>query len=282
MEKTFKMIYDDSYQYLLDNTENLTPAMLDEYLICTPKNTMDEVFSLVVNYAVDWYKPKRNRLLYDDSNLEKIRDTLHNANLLFTYTNYVNNPDLLYDHLIRALIFPSRDDLFTKKVLKIYVNVICSMAKYLSEFDDVKEMYDHFDEYQTYAEKIKLVKEIMAASKMLNYKLADYNNEGWGFALASNWLKDIGMQDYCKPDTHVTAFSTQLQLTHSKTAESVFKAIVTMADSAKKIDSTINAFKVDRLAYLIGSGDFFKHYGMVKYHGSMSDFIKHELLKIGK
>lgn len=274
------MIYKDAYQYLLDHTDDLTPDKLDTYLECSRLEHINDAFSSVVNFAVDWYKPKRNRLLYGDHNLEIIRDTLNNADLEFTFNKFANNPERLYDILFNSLVLPQKEDRFTKKVLKIYVNVICSMSKYLSQFNDIKTMYDYFDKYQTYSEKIKLVNEIRVSSKQLNYKHDDCNNEGWGFALASNWLKDIGMQDYCKPDTHVKAFSIQLKLTESETQENVFKSFVAMADSAKTLDASVNAFKADRLAYLIGSGDFFKHNGIVKYHGSMPDFTKQELQKL--
>lgn len=273
------IIYNEAYKYLIDHADGLTSDILDTYLVSSKLDSLDQVFSVAVNFVVDWYKPKRKRLLYDDHNLSIIREILHEADLQYVCDTYSNAPSKLYDVMIERLVFNSTEDAFTQKVVKIYVNVVCGMAKYLSQFKDIKSMYDYFEQYQICKEKIMLLREIMAASKQLCYKHENCNNEGWGFALASNWLKDIGMHDYCKPDVHVKAFSKELKVSESKSDEAVFKAFVAMADSAKRLDPTVNAFKADRLAYLIGSGDFFNHYGIISYHGSTSDFAKEVLSK---
>ena len=122
------------------------------------------------------------------------------------------------------------------------------------------------DSFDTTDKRISLVHEIQRATRSTGYA-----REGWGFRLAANWLKDIGLHDFCKPDTHVAKFVKALGLTNHKTDEAVFRAFVDMIEQVKQTDPKASAFTADRLVYLIGSGDFYA--SNVWYRGSMEDFI---------
>lgn len=277
-EERGKMLYDDAYQYLLNNTDGLTREMLNVYLVCGRQTTLDGVFWIAVNYVHDMYAVRRNVLLYGEENFSKIEKLLRGGDLSYFLQNYSEQPDKLFQELHETLEFRDADSDHTLQTIRIYVNVLCGMAEYLSQFENVDAMYARFDRYQTCKERIELVHTIQAATKQCNY--LQEKKEGWGFALAANWLKDIGMEQFCKPDRHVKDFSLKLKLTDHKTEEPVFRTFVTLFEEAKQAYPDISVFKADRLAFLIGSGDFYSHRDQVTYHGSMEDFAAQELPKL--
>ena len=52
--------------------------------------------------------------------------------------------------------------------------------------------------------------------------------------------------------------------------ETVFK----IAEDYKTIDNTASAFKLDRILWLIGSGNFYNHKDLVEYDGNEDDFVE--------
>jgi thermostable 8-oxoguanine DNA glycosylase len=75
---------------------------------------------------------------------------------------------------------------------------------------------------------------------------------GFGFALACAFLKDLGYHKYAKPDTHLKAIFTALGLSRSQDDFEVHDAIVRVADHVG-----VTPYAVDMLFWLIGSGDFY-------------------------
>jgi len=84
--------------------------------------------------------------------------------------------------------------------------------------------------------------------------------DGFGFALACDFLKELGFVNFAKPDVHVKAVVRGLRLS-SKTANdyAVFKAVVRIASNCGK-----TPYAVDKLFWLVGSGRFYDHPEMGK------------------
>lgn len=273
-QKRNQMIYTDAFNYIKENSIGLTDEILEEYLRCERLTTMDEVFKIVVRYVYDWYKPKRMVIEYDSENMSVIEDLLHNYDYNYFLESYSKNPNKLYEDLIRGLTFKDPKSSFTDKVIKIYVNVLCSMAVYLSKFKDTQDMYLYFDKFKTPDQKYTLVTEIQKESHS-----SKFHDEAWGAKLAENWIKDIGMQDYCKTDTHVTKFILGLKLTDKKTDKESFKTFIQVAEDAKLLYASANAFKLDRIVFIMGSKCYYNHPN-IKFTGSLDDFIEKELEKL--
>lgn len=79
--------------------------------------------------------------------------------------------------------------------------------------------------------------------------------DGFGFALACDFLKELGFTNFAKPDVHIKALVKGLGLS-SKTANdyAVFKAVVRIASHCGK-----TPYDVDKLFWLVGSGRFYDH-----------------------
>ena len=144
---------------------------------------------------------------------------------------------------------------------KVKENVYDS-ARYLSGFKSVDDMYAYFDSFDSTKQEGRdnLVKMIAPLIKW------------WGAALVANWLKDIGMSNFSKPDKHVKYIIIELGLSRDDDYE-VMGAVFKIAEDYKTIDNTASAFKLDRILWLIGSGNFYNHKGLVKYNGNAKEFV---------
>lgn len=262
-------IYQTAYDYLCKHAEGLTDSILADYFFNPRKKDLNDAFGVVVYSADDWHKPKARNIAYRERS-ELIEKTVGNHKISYVINTFKNYPHKLYSAFMENISLDDRQ--FTKDVWLSYANCICGMAQYLNQFKDAKEMYKYFDQFKTPEEKIKLIKEISAKSHIIKTKT------GWGFALSANWLKDIGMIDYCKPDIQVTNCLNSLGLC-SKTNTVVFKTLVNIAEDSKKYDKTASVFKLDRIIWLIGSGDFYGH-PEIKWNGSLEGLVSELKTKI--
>lgn len=264
-------IYKTAIDYLCEHAHGLTESSLAEYFENGKKNDINEAFGVVVSSAVDWHKPKaRNIAYWEKERCVLIEKVVGDHNLSYVVNTFNNDPEQLYSAFKENIPLDNRD--FTRDVWLSYANSICGMAQYLSKFQNKEEMYNYFDSFKTAKEKIKLINEVSRQSHIIRTKY------GWGFALSANWLKDIGMSDYCKPDIQVTNCLYSLGLC-SKTPTVVFKTLVAIAEDSKKFDKTASAFKLDRTIWLIGSGEFYNHPEII-WDGSLDGFISELKLKI--
>ena len=79
--------------------------------------------------------------------------------------------------------------------------------------------------------------------------------DGFGFALACDFVKELGFLNFAKPDVHVKAVVKGLEFS-SKTANNyaVFKVVVRIAAQCGK-----TPYDVDKVFWLVGSGWFYDH-----------------------
>ncbi len=78
---------------------------------------------------------------------------------------------------------------------------------------------------------------------------------GVGFALACDFLKELGYTKFAKPDVHLIKIFVGLELCPpgpTPSPSQVFKSIIRVADNVKK-----TPYDVDKLFWLVGSGNFY-------------------------
>lgn len=77
--------------------------------------------------------------------------------------------------------------------------------------------------------------------------------EGFGFALASDFLKELGFVNFGKPDVHLRDIFVGLNLCPADASDyEVSKAIVRLAEN-----SNVSPYNADKIFWLIGSGFFY-------------------------
>lgn len=118
---------------------------------------------------------------------------------------------------------------------------IISGSNFMATFKD-KDDFDNF--IKTFARN----KYTKAALPMLLSK----EIRGFGFALACDFLKELGYRDYPKPDVHLTKIFCELGLSESSEPYEVYKSIIEMSEA---IDE--DAYTVDKIFWLISSGNFY-------------------------
>ena len=77
--------------------------------------------------------------------------------------------------------------------------------------------------------------------------------DGFGFALACDFLKGLGYENFSKPDVHVKDVFWALELSpYGKSDYEVFRAVARVARNVG-----VTPYNVDKLFWLIGSGYFY-------------------------
>ncbi len=120
---------------------------------------------------------------------------------------------------------------------RLYAKSVISSAQFVNTFNDAEE----FDEFvQKYNDnKLELI-------TLLQNKIY-----GLGFALACNFLKDLGYKDYSKPDVHIKDIFLAFDLCEND-EYSVFNSVAEMSTVVND-----SAFNIDRLFWLICSGKLY-------------------------
>ena len=116
-----------------------------------------------------------------------------------------------------------------------YAKNVCAIAAYITRFDSEEDMIKYFNRAKNVDERIALADEIASE---IPY---------WGFKMACNWLKDIGINGFAKPDNVLSYIFTNLGLAE-KNDKLIFKAINQMAE-----DNHTPTFTVDMVFWLIGN-----------------------------
>jgi hypothetical protein len=123
-----------------------------------------------------------------------------------------------------------------------YCDTILSGAKFLGQFNSAEDFYQwvnwfYKDERARPALPLLLKEEI----------------SGFGFALACDFLKEIGFLEYGKPDVWLRKIFISLELCSPEVTDSeLLKAIIRVAQNAGA-----TPYKVDKVFWLIGSGNFY-------------------------
>ena len=258
-ENRIGFIYKEAMDYLQEHSHVLTneikyEKILDAYLENERKTTMNEVFETAVFSFNDWnHNTGKNGIKAHE---EEVKALFNDFDL-----NYFNDK-------VKTLTDDELEELFKKafygscEAYKKLKKNVCDVAVYLSGFKGVTKMYEYFDSFDSTkaSERKKLIDEIAKRIKW------------WGTALVPNWLKDIGMSNYSKPDMHVVSIISGIGLS-SEDCYEVMEAVFKIADDYKSVDADASAFKLDRILWLIGTGNFYNHKDIVSYDGNEDDFI---------
>jgi len=118
---------------------------------------------------------------------------------------------------------------------------IISGSHFMASFKDK-------DDFDSFIKTFTLNKYTKAALPMLLSK----EIRGFGFALACDFLKELGYRDYPKPDVHLIKIFFDLGLSASTEPYDVYKSIVEMVEVVEE-----DAYTVDKIFWLISSGKFY-------------------------
>ncbi|HRR77848.1 MAG TPA: hypothetical protein P5191_13715 [Ruminococcus sp.] len=231
-----KKVYEFSYDYLLKEAKDFLSEDKIEDHVSTPdaKNCDSMIaayeFLLVILQDFNRYP---NVIKYFDRK-DEIKRILHNYDL-----EYIAS--LTKEELYST--FKSTFGLQTKMMWERYAKGIITGASFMltfKDYADFKSTFDSFDDNDMTREALAL----LLSTKIYNM----------GFALACDWLKELGYYQYAKPDTHTKDICAALNLAADNDDIGCFEAMVKIAKAAE-----VDAYKVDKVWWLICSGNFYRY-----------------------
>ena len=146
-----------------------------------------------------------------------------------------------------------------------YCKTIIDSAKFLSDFKSADDFYWFINQFANHPDpRVYLAVPIYLADKI----------KGIGYALACDFLMALGYQNYGKPDIHIKTILSKLGVCNSEDDDYCFSlALDRIATKAR-----VSPRKVDRVLWLIGSGDFRECTDSIGKNGRLpgmtADFIR--------
>ena len=128
-----------------------------------------------------------------------------------------------------------------------YCKTILSAARFLSNFKGHNEFYMFTDQYY----EDKRIRPFLPM-------LLSYEIDGIGFALACDFLKELGYVQYGKPDTHIKDIFIELGLLNgaSKQSSKADYLSLKIIDEIAEINS-VTPYAVDKILWLVCSGNYY-------------------------
>ncbi|HET7271540.1 MAG TPA: hypothetical protein VFI90_10705 [Rubrobacter sp.] len=130
-----------------------------------------------------------------------------------------------------------------KGLWPMYCRTILSGAKFLSQFSSAKDFYNWVDFFDD-DERARPALPMLVAQEIY----------GIGFALACDFLKELGYKNFSKPDVQIKNIFPALGLCPFGASDyEVFKAIARVGRNAG-----VTPYNVDKLFWLVGSGNLYE------------------------
>lgn len=230
---SYKNIYSCSYKYLRE----ISPISdLSKYFVGDNSNPQDlkDVFRELIRTAQD-YQSMPNVIKFV-SRESTIKNMLRGYDL--EYISSLDPAKLYYS--FREEFGVTTKDSKMNSWYKWSCSVVDS-AKFVNQFESVETFQSFVNEYQNN----------VLTRALLPTLVAD-KIRGIGFALACNALKELGNLKYVKPDVHLIDICEELHLA-KRTPIDVFEIITKIAE-----ESDVEPYKVDKVLWLICSGNFYK------------------------
>lgn len=234
------IIYTEAKKFLNDITPNeIGNKGINQYLNVKKKykNKNDILWRLLA--SLQNRQMAKNVIGLDNENRKQIfKDVLFNYDS-DQILNYYNEESLLkvFNDCFVIKNIESPNNLW-----KQYVKSVLSACKFISSFDSVKN-------FNTFVNKFNYNEMSSAALPML----LEREIFGLGFPLACDFLKELGFTEYPKPDVHIKDIFIAFNLCDNNDY-STYKAVIEMANIVKD-----SAYNVDKIFWLIGSGNFYLH-----------------------
>lgn len=148
------------------------------------------------------------------------------------------------DNLFRHFtsLFPIRNQESKDNLWRKYSKFIFSACRFMEKFNTAEDFTEFVERF--------IYNELSAAALPL---VLSREVDGLGFALACDWLKDLGFSEYPKPDVHIIEIFYKSGLCEN-TDYSAYKAVIKMARATGD-----TPFNIDRTFWLIASGKYYLH-----------------------
>ena len=254
-------VYNRAYEYLL----SIKPegVELDNYFYGDSKNfkSLKDIYIQFITSAQNYQRmPKVIKYSQRKSDVSE---------MLFTY-DIQQIAEILPEKLYREFrdrFNVTSNDSSSNSWYKWSRSIVDS-AKFLRSFKDASD-FDEFVKRFNYNTSSRIALPLLIATRV----------KGIGFALACDLLKELGYTYYPKPDVHMIDVFHGIGLCE-KDPISVFETIERIATDCRTVDDSVTPYKVDKVFWLICSGNFYKENLSIKRHkAALIELLKNEMTK---
>lgn len=251
MNKSFEYeIYIQSKKFLLELLEHQelgqrTPEdILKQHTLNSNANLPDDISLIFQGLVASLSNAQSLPNLVINSiegGFERYAEVLFGFNAKKVLQNYQSWEDLFEE--IRSTLKPT-GKLRTKprSLWPRYCKSILSASKFINQFADSNDFYE-------WANSLYKDKRSKAALPLILEK----EITGLGYALASDFLKELGFKQYGKPDVHTIDILYSISFIPKADAYLASKAIDRIAET-----NLVDSYEVDKILWLIGSGNFYR------------------------
>ena len=220
--------------------EGVSENMLDKHLTLwqsSKKNTKQDIYKSFLNHAKN-----RQSMPNTIGDIEKLSDILFSFNPKKVSDTYSSHIDLLEKIISLKINTPTPIDITNPKShWVVFSKSIISSAKFLTNFKSPVAFHDFIESFYCNAH-----------SRLALPLLLKEEIDGFGFALACDFLKENGYNGFVKPDTHLNDICRAAGITASLTDFGVFKDVISYCEG-----KNIIPYEFDKLIWLVGSGSFY-------------------------
>lgn len=233
-------IYKEAVDFLL-TFDSITKKDINEHL--TPRDNKPKDLKVIYN-RLCFHAKNANMKVNVIGDIERLRPVLFDFDPFRVANEYdIRDDDKLLNEIensIRQKIRREKQSIWPK-----YCKTLIESAYFLKSFDTAEKFYEWTDFFtNNYLAK-------PALPFLINSEIY-----GYGFALACDFLKELGFVEYGKPDVHLKDIFTELKLidNDSKSIEiKILRALDKIANA-----NQVTSYNVDKIFWLIGSGDFYR------------------------
>lgn len=255
MEERYKLVYKEALNYLYKiKPDEITKEQFDKYFYIeknfkTKNDILEHLLGSLQNYqsmpnviGFDNKKEQFSKILLGFDSDRVLKEYKSHKELLDTFTKNFNLDT-------KGFLRPNNS--WVK-----YSKAVLSACKFISQFKDVDD-FDHFVNLFSYNESTSAALPMLLSKEIY----------GLGFALGCDFLKELGYNQYPKPDIHLIDVFSELGLS-DRNEYNCYKAIIKMSKIVKE-----TPYKVDKVFWLICSGNFYLD--EIKIGGRKKDFINY-------
>lgn len=167
---------------------------------------------------------------------------LHGFDPVTVRAEFGDDADAVLRAVIRRLKPRGKIRRTPRSIWPLYCRTILSAASFVAQFDSIADFYTWID-FFVHDERARPSLPMLLSEEI----------DGFGFALACDFLKELGYAQFPKPDVHLRDIFVALGLCDSPTDDyHLFKAITRVAANAG-----VTPYAADKIFWLIGSGYFY-------------------------
>ncbi|HBB16478.1 MAG TPA: hypothetical protein DCZ97_05540 [Syntrophus sp. (in: bacteria)] len=263
-----KELYREAYAFLMD-VHGISHAIIDKHLFPEDKRTKPNTLSLIYKALLESAQNVQmspnvigKSISGIKGNIEPLSGVLFDFDPKKTCEKYrTYSAEKLFEEIRPLLKRPphtGKNSLWLR-----YCKTIISSSVFLSQFENQGQLYRFVD---TYYDDDKM--------RPFLPMLLSYEIDGFGFALSCDFLKEMGYVKFGKPDTHVKDVFVELGLLGTvpkNSSKADYLSLRLLERIAKSNETT--AYAVDKLLWLIGSGNFYLE--KLEVASKKDEFIEH-------